>query len=112
MVVVVPGEEVLEPRAFMERRGEATGIVGLVLERLGGGDIFPGAPPGAPAAALATFAGTDPNGAWRLFVVDDAGIDSGRIAGGWSLSLDTEFPVCVAPPAGDDGGASAIAAGL
>ena len=34
MVVVVPGEEVLEPRACVERTGEATGIVGLVLERL------------------------------------------------------------------------------
>ncbi|TMQ18551.1 MAG: hypothetical protein E6J91_07705 [Deltaproteobacteria bacterium] len=77
---------------------------------IGGGDIFPGAPPGAPAAALAAFAGTDPNGAWRLFVVDDAGIDAGRIAGGWSLTIDTEFPVCVAPPAGDGG--DTVAAGL
>jgi hypothetical protein len=34
MVVVVPGEEVLEPRASVEHTGEATGIVGLVLERL------------------------------------------------------------------------------
>jgi hypothetical protein len=34
MVVVVPGEEVLEPRVSVERRGEATGIVGLVFERL------------------------------------------------------------------------------
>ncbi|HET7503676.1 MAG TPA: proprotein convertase P-domain-containing protein [Kofleriaceae bacterium] len=72
---------------------------------IGTGDIFPGAPPGAPASALATFAGTDPNGAWRLFVVDDAGADLGSIAGGWSLSIDTEAPVCVAaPPPGDDDG--------
>lgn len=70
---------------------------------LGGGDSFPGAPPGAPAPALAVFAGTDPNGAWRLFVVDDAGTDSGTMAGGWGLSIETEFPVCVAPPPpGDD----------
>jgi subtilisin-like proprotein convertase family protein len=68
---------------------------------IGTGDTFPGAPAGAPAAALAAFAGTDPNGAWRLFVVDDAGIDLGTMAGGWSLVIETEFPVCVSPPAPD-----------
>jgi subtilisin-like proprotein convertase family protein len=68
---------------------------------VGVGDVFPGAPAGAPAAALATFAGTDPNGAWRLFVVDDVGTDRGNMAGGWSLSIETEFPVCVAPPPPD-----------
>lgn len=72
---------------------------------VGGGDVFPGAPAGAPAAALAAFAGTDPNGPWRLFVVDDAGADRGSMDGGWSLSIETEFPVCVAPsPPGDDDG--------
>jgi subtilisin-like proprotein convertase family protein len=78
---------------------------------VGGGDLFPGAPPGAPAALLATFAGTDPNGAWRLFVVDDAGADAGTLAGGWSLSIDTEFPVCVSPSPGDDGD-DAVAQGV
>jgi subtilisin-like proprotein convertase family protein len=71
---------------------------------VGGGDVFPGAPAGVPAAALAAFAGTDPNGAWRLFVVDDAGADRGNLAGGWSLSIETEFPVCVSPPPPDDDG--------
>jgi subtilisin-like proprotein convertase family protein len=65
---------------------------------IGGGDIFPGAPAGAPAAALAAFAGTDPNGPWRLFVVDDTGTDRGSMDGGWSLSIETEFPACVPPP--------------
>jgi subtilisin-like proprotein convertase family protein len=81
---------------------------------IGGGDIFPGAPAGAPAAALAAFAGTDPNGPWRLFVVDDVGSDRGSMDGGWSLSIETEFPVCVPPPTSppddapqDDGGSGA-----
>ena len=71
---------------------------------LGGGDTYPGAPPGAPASALAVFNGTDPNGAWRLFVVDDAATDRGDLTGGWSLTIETEAPVCVAPPppGGDD----------
>jgi subtilisin-like proprotein convertase family protein len=73
---------------------------------IGGGDIFPGAPAGAPAAALATFAGTDPNGAWQLFIVDDAGIDQGSMTGGWSLSIEAEFPVCVPPPPPDSSDAA------
>lgn len=79
---------------------------------VGGGDVFPGAPAGAPAAALAAFAGTDPNGAWRLFVVDDVGTDRGSMAGGWSLSIETEFPVCVAPPAPDGDGAAPAQGGI
>jgi subtilisin-like proprotein convertase family protein len=78
---------------------------------IGGGDIFPGAPAGAPAAALAAFAGTDPNGAWQLFVVDDVGADRGDMTGGWSLSIETEFAVCVsAPPPEDDGPQQGVAA--
>jgi hypothetical protein len=77
---------------------------------VGGGDVFPGAPAGAPSSALAAFAGTDPNGPWRLFVVDDAGADKGVIAGGFSLTIETEFPVCVSPPPPeDDGNATATA---
>jgi uncharacterized repeat protein (TIGR01451 family) len=52
------------------------------------GDLFPApAPAGALEAALAGFNGTDPNGTWSLFVLDDASGDAGRISGGWSLSL-------------------------
>jgi subtilisin-like proprotein convertase family protein len=79
---------------------------------VGGGDSFPGAPPGAPAAALAAFAGTDANGAWRLFVVDDAGADRGTMAGGWSLDIETEFAVCVSNDGGDDDENAAPAGGV
>ncbi len=62
---------------------------------IGTGDAFPAPAPAAPhGAALADFNGTNPNGAWRLFVVDDAGGDVGSIAGGWSLSFQTADPVC------------------
>lgn len=55
-----------------------------------GADSFPAPAPPAPwGASLAVFNGIDPNGAWRLFVVDDAGSDVGSIAGGWSLAIAT-----------------------
>jgi subtilisin-like proprotein convertase family protein len=61
----------------------------------GAGDIFPAPAPGAPhGAALADFAGSNPNGTWRLFVNDDAGGDLGAVAGGWSLNFQTADPVC------------------
>ncbi|HMJ77379.1 MAG TPA: Ig-like domain-containing protein, partial [Iamia sp.] len=37
---------------------------------------------------LASFNGKNPNGAWNLYVVDDAGTDSGSIAG-WKLNITT-----------------------
>jgi subtilisin-like proprotein convertase family protein len=69
---------------------------------IGAVDNFPGSPEGAPAAALAAFAGTDPNGIWQLFVVDDVGADRGDIINGWSLDIETEFPVCAGPSDDDD----------
>jgi len=52
-------------------------------------------PPPAPATSnlmgptLVNFKNTNPNGAWRLFVVDDTNPDSGVITGGWSLNITT-----------------------
>jgi subtilisin-like proprotein convertase family protein len=55
-----------------------------------GGDSFP-APAPAPSGAttLATFTGTDPNGTWSLYVVDDTEFDVGSIAGGWCVTVTT-----------------------
>lgn len=36
---------------------------------------------------LSHFDGTNPNGRWRLFVVDDTSGDSGQFAGGWALQI-------------------------
>ena len=47
----------------------------------------PNAPPLQPT--LGAYNGTNPNGDWRLFVVDDAGADVGSIAGGWTLTITT-----------------------
>ena len=62
-------------------------------------------PPPAPALSGATllevFAGTDPNGEWSLYVVNDSAGDAGQIAGGWSLTL---------PEPGAAGGLAAAAA--
>ncbi len=53
-------------------------------------------PPPAPAtnqimgASLANFKNTDPNGVWKLFVVDDYPSDAGIITGGWTLTITAE----------------------
>jgi subtilisin-like proprotein convertase family protein len=65
-------------------------------------DNFPvPAPLGPYANTLAAFNGTDANGPWTLYVVDDALVDTGIIAGGWSLTLAWEpsgQPIQLSPP--------------
>jgi subtilisin-like proprotein convertase family protein len=53
-------------------------------------DLFPtlGSPP--TGALLADLDGGNPNGEWRLFVVDDQGMDTGDVAGGWKLELTAQ----------------------
>ncbi|MCX8090587.1 MAG: proprotein convertase P-domain-containing protein, partial [Verrucomicrobiae bacterium] len=54
------------------------------------GDTFPSpAPSGATGGPLSFFNGSDPNGLWALYVVDDAIGDPGGINGGWSLTIET-----------------------
>jgi subtilisin-like proprotein convertase family protein len=56
------------------------------------------APPGNSNSptALSVFKNTDPNGVWKLFVVDDVSGDTGAIAGGWSLTLSVAVPLQIA----------------
>jgi subtilisin-like proprotein convertase family protein len=58
---------------------------------------FPAPAPAAPyGTALAAFNGTNPNGTWNLWVIDDAGGDSGTIAG-WSLDVSAVPPPACKP---------------
>lgn len=60
------------------------------------GDAFPAPAPAAPHGdSLATFDNTDPNGTWRLFVVDDAAADTGSMSAGWRLRITTRDPACL-----------------
>ncbi len=74
-----------------------------------GGDPFPApAPTPTQASAMSVFQGIDPNGTWKLYVFDDAGGDSGSIAGGWTLDLVTSTRICnLNPLTIPDAGASA-----
>lgn len=58
-----------------------------------GGSIFP-----PFESTLATFAGTDPNGFWDLFVRDDQEGVAGFEITGWALTLTVEPPAGPPPP--------------
>ena len=61
-------------------------------------DVFP--PPASEpphGETLSVFNGTNPNGTWSLYVVDDRSTASGMMAGGWTLNITTEVPVCTCP---------------
>lgn len=56
----------------------------------GTADLFPvPAPPSPWGSTLSVFNGTNPNGLWSLFVVDDLTIFSGSISRGWRLAITT-----------------------
>ena len=58
-----------------------------------GPDDFPApAPQATGESSLSVFDGTDPNGAWSLYVVDDSEKDAGTLDG-WSLRIEAEGPV-------------------
>ncbi len=62
----------------------------------GAGDSFPApAPAGAPPFQnLSDLNGSQPNGTWSLYAVDDEGNNVGSIAGGWGLTINTSSSIC------------------
>lgn len=50
-------------------------------------DLFPALSSPPTGALLADLNGGNPNGEWRLYVVDDQGMNTGEISGGWKLEL-------------------------
>ena len=61
-------------------------------------DVFPAPAPAGPysfagpdgAATFSNvFGGANPNGAWQLYVIDDSYAGTGRINGGWSITITT-----------------------
>jgi subtilisin-like proprotein convertase family protein len=57
-----------------------------------GSDAYPEPAPAASGlTALSTFAGTNPNGLWSLYVVDDSAGDLGSLDG-WSITLPEPGP--------------------
>lgn len=53
-----------------------------------GNDSFPTPAPAMPASSLDAFQGDDPNGQWKLFVLDDKYGNAGQI-NSWSLDIHT-----------------------
>jgi len=51
---------------------------------------FPSPAPAGPYATnLSVFDGSNPNGTWSLYIIDDSAGDVGQFAGGWSLDITT-----------------------
>jgi subtilisin-like proprotein convertase family protein len=62
-----------------------------------GTDAWPGAPPGFHPADFDELAGGNPNGTWKLYVVDDTPGNDGEIHLGWTLGIDTVIPDTTVP---------------
>ena len=59
-------------------------------------DTFPAPAPSGPySSSLSVFNGTDPNGVWKLFVIEEGKPKGGSI-GGWTVRLDTRAAPTVA----------------
>ncbi len=65
-----------------------------------GADAFPAPAPGTTTnTLLSVFNGTDPNGTWKLYVVDDLTGDGGNISEGWCLNIiAAAAPEITCPP--------------
>ncbi|MFM8425182.1 MAG: S8 family serine peptidase, partial [Chloroflexota bacterium] len=61
-------------------------------------DVFNSPAPAEPyTASFLPFLGTDPNGVWSLYVMDDCSEDNGSIKVGWSLEIEPSIKIEVSP---------------
>lgn len=69
---------------------------GLTMPEPGGADNFPAPGPGLLnyAADFTVFNGTNPNGVWNLYVVDDQNVDTSALNGGWVIDITTATTGC------------------
>lgn len=62
-------------------------------------DLYPPPAPSGPyMASLSVFNSVNPNGVWRLYIVDDIDGDVGSIDDGWSITLTQQADCCEMPP--------------
>ncbi len=69
--------------------GGVSGSFAAPAPTVSGSDL---APPAGSVSFTTQFFGTDPNGVWNLYVMDDVSGSSGTLAGGWTLSITTVPP--------------------
>jgi subtilisin-like proprotein convertase family protein len=71
-------------------------------------DLWPNGASGPHAAGLDRVLGGRPNGAWKLYVIDDIFNPpfGGKLTGGWSLTITTGAPDALVPGGGTEGIAS------
>jgi subtilisin-like proprotein convertase family protein len=66
----------------------------------GGPDSWPGAPAPPYTTRFESLFGEDPNGEWKLYVIDDTPGNSGDIETGWGLIFETQKSEVVIPSIG------------
>lgn len=76
---------------------QPSNYTGLAAPEPGGQDNFPSAG-GLMSypADFNVFNGTNPNGEWKLYVVDDQAIDTSSLPSGWSIDITAGAPVATA----------------
>ena len=84
---------------FPEPPGRVDPVLAVSSGLLAGGGTEPAPAPAAPYTyTLSAFNGDSPNGTWNLYIIDDANLDGGAVAGGWTITFDAR----PAPPAAGD----------
>jgi subtilisin-like proprotein convertase family protein len=73
---------------------QPSNFTGLATTEPAGNDNFPAPGPGVLAypTTFNVFNGTNPNGVWSLYVVDDQNIDNVSLPSGWSIDITAGAP--------------------